>query len=540
MKVSIFLSVAISLFAAVFPFSALADVTVPAVSGFSAIASGSSVTLSWVTPSMSGLSSFDIHASRSVLTEQNDFAAPQVSGVPQPISGQPQSVVVSGLSTGTHYFSIRAVHVTGNASPVSVVSVSVAGSGTVCFQPNAPGNPTATLGENSGTLSWLTIGGTPLSELDIRQSDRPINDFNFDAAPQVSNIPRPLANQLQSVQLSGLVSGTPYYFAFRLYNVCGVSSPLSFVQSSTASPSLPYRGGGGAQITYAPNKETSVLINGGATRTGSRLVTLSLNAEGASEMSVSNNSAFIGSPWEPFTTSTRWALEGANGMKTVYVRFRGFNRVFNDASSSIEFIESFVTPPPSVTTPAPTTVPPNESPVVRPKIRFVTSPEFLTINEGERLTVVVTAIPEEGVPTLGRMELAYPSDALVLDSVSYGSGWEPVFDLTENFDNTALGTIVKTARYPGGLREPHTFAVLTFLANKSTTGALSLSGNTHVSKVSVLGTEKKNKAYLFASLVSPANGHEENIRAFGITIGVFVMIYAASLFARLIHRRFTK
>ncbi len=535
--------VALATFGVIFPSTALAGVSVPAVSGLSASASGPSVTLSWVTPTFSDLSEFDIHTDRSPITSSNDSIAPQVSGAPTPVAGATQSVSISGLSVGTHYFSIRVIHVTGTASPISVTSVTVAGGGSVCVQPNPPGNPSVTLAGTSGTLSWLTIGGSPLAEIEIHQSVNPIDDFNFSISPQVSGVPQPLANQVQSVVLSGLKPGTTYNFALRAYNVCGVPSALSTTQVATAgtpqSGNQTNGGGSGPQVTWSPTADaTTVSINNGARSTNARVVHLTLGAPGATEMSISNNAAFMGASWEAYATGTSWALTGGSGTKLVFARFRGPNRVFGDSSSSIEFVE-FVPVPPASAVPSAVPVAPETSQVAGGgAFRFEISPSLLTVHEGDRVNVVVTAVPTRGVPTTARLELSYPNDALSFESISYGSGWEPSFGEGENFLDDVRGSIVKTARFGGGLRMRETFAVLTFSAKKAATSSVSIVGGSDSLNLQVLGATG-TRTYLLASLISPVNGHEENLRAFGITIGIFVMIYAVSLLARLGHRKLT-
>lgn len=529
------------------PIISSAAVSVPPVTNLTATASGSSITLSWKTPTMSDLSEFYVYSSKTVLTETNDSFGIPVSNLPHPTSGAEQSVTVSGLSSGTYYFSVRAVHLSGTASPAAFASATIlgGGGGPSCLQPNPVGNIVVSLGETTGSLTWLTVGGTTLSEIELRQSESPLSDSNFDIAPQVSGVPQPLANQTQSVSLSGLKSNTTYYFGFRVYNLCGVASALATASGSTtgggstSTPPInpppgviyPTGGGGGAQIVDVPAAiNTSLFINNGAATTSDPIVKLSISAPGAAEMMISDNDAFVGRAWEPFNANASWVLPGNFGTKKIFMRFRADNLVFSDASDSIEYVAAPIVPIiPVIIPPAPLA-----------GLSLSTDPSELTVIDGDQVTVVVSANPELGVPSYARMNLRYPEDVLELASIDYGTGWVPSFAETDNISDE--GTLVKTARYPGGITATTTFAILTFNSKTTATGTVALVDAQleayDETGVAVLNSEVEEPSYLFASLVSPANGHERNLRAFGITIGIFLMIYAISLLARIGHRKF--
>ncbi len=75
----------------------------------------------------------------------------------------------------------------------------------------------------------------------------------------------------------------------------------------------PYR------IDVVPPSGVSVI---GPEVTSARTVTLFLEAEGASEMHVSNEGHEAGGGWEPMASFREWELPGGRGDKAVYVRFR--------------------------------------------------------------------------------------------------------------------------------------------------------------------------------------------------------------------------
>ncbi|TSC95632.1 MAG: hypothetical protein Athens101410_388 [Parcubacteria group bacterium Athens1014_10] len=69
-------------------------------------------------------------------------------------------------------------------------------------------------------------------------------------------------------------------------------------------------------------KPASLLIDKGALYTYSRRVVLSLSAENASQMAVSNKESFEGISWENYQENRIWYLEIGDGVKNVYAKFR--------------------------------------------------------------------------------------------------------------------------------------------------------------------------------------------------------------------------
>ncbi|MDW8286695.1 MAG: hypothetical protein RMJ89_01355 [Flammeovirgaceae bacterium] len=78
------------------------------------------------------------------------------------------------------------------------------------------------------------------------------------------------------------------------------------------------------KLDRKPPLEGKVTINEGDKRTNTNLkdVTLTLSAVGAKEMMLSNDFYFRNASWQPYQTSLPWTLEGGDGLKTVYVKFR--------------------------------------------------------------------------------------------------------------------------------------------------------------------------------------------------------------------------
>jgi hypothetical protein len=85
--------------------------------------------------------------------------------------------------------------------------------------------------------------------------------------------------------------------------------------------------------TFAPSG--SVLVNGGALRTRTQAVTLSLNARdpspatGVTQMRIANSqTALAAATWAPYASQKSWTLAPGTGTKTVYVQYR-------DAASNV-------------------------------------------------------------------------------------------------------------------------------------------------------------------------------------------------------------
>ncbi|MDM8522886.1 hypothetical protein QUF80_05880 [Desulfococcaceae bacterium HSG8] len=73
--------------------------------------------------------------------------------------------------------------------------------------------------------------------------------------------------------------------------------------------------------------------------TSSRVVTLTLQAEGATEMYISNVGYDEGGEWEPMADSKEWELTEGGEEKTVYVRFRDDDGNTVDTSFSLNYVE---------------------------------------------------------------------------------------------------------------------------------------------------------------------------------------------------------
>lgn len=92
-------------------------------------------------------------------------------------------------------------------------------------------------------------------------------------------------------------------------------------------------GGGGAAGIITPTAgptNASLWINWGAETTTKRTVTLSLNADNADEMLISNAADFADATWQEYKTTSYWTLTSGDGEKIVYVKYRDAD--FNESS----------------------------------------------------------------------------------------------------------------------------------------------------------------------------------------------------------------
>jgi fibronectin type 3 domain-containing protein len=99
-------------------------------------------------------------------------------------------------------------------------------------------------------------------------------------------------------------NGTEYAYAVSAVNTHGLEGLLS--STITATPAI-----------------YGVTIDNGQMKTPSRNVTLTMSAAAGTQlMQLSNNENLVGAQWQPFRTTSAWELEGGDGVKNVYARFR--------------------------------------------------------------------------------------------------------------------------------------------------------------------------------------------------------------------------
>lgn len=219
-----------------------ADNTVPAtVSDLSVLTTtASTATLRWTAPGDDGATgtatSYAVrYRTNSPIVSDADWAAStSASGVPTPsVAGSVEGMVVTGLlSDRTYYFALRATDDVGNTSGTSNSPFGITPDVTAPGQVTTLSAPSATA--TSVTLRWTAVGddgstGTASQNLIRYTTSAPItNETAWASASAMASPPAPqVAGTVQSATVSGLLSGTTYYFAMRSIDESGNVGAIS-------------------------------------------------------------------------------------------------------------------------------------------------------------------------------------------------------------------------------------------------------------------------------------------------------------------------
>lgn len=132
-----------------------------------------------------------------------------------------------------------------------------------------------------------------------------------------------------SMTVTGLTAGTSYTFQVRAQYLAD-NSTYSAYSSASAAITTNSSGGGGSVAPNPPSAPTGldgekikmVLIAGDVATVNSPDVTLTMKAEDAVQMAISNSDSFDTVSFETFAATKNWTLTEGNGLKTVYVKFR--------------------------------------------------------------------------------------------------------------------------------------------------------------------------------------------------------------------------
>ena len=106
-------------------------------------------------------------------------------------------------------------------------------------------------------------------------------------------------------------------------------------EGSTSAPPPP-------STRYNPPKNLSILINNGDEKTISRTVELTIQAENAKWMMISNEPEFLGREWEDYSETKTWVLSIGDGQKTVYAKFMSKDYTISNIVSDDIFLEEEV------------------------------------------------------------------------------------------------------------------------------------------------------------------------------------------------------
>ena len=209
----------------------------------SGAAQDSAAVLQWTAPSDNvGVSASDIRYTTAPIGDPSTFATSWTTvTAPKPLAaGTLTTLVVGKLIRGTTYhFAIRSKDAAGNYSPVSnaVVAVPID-----LAPPKAISGLKASANlESAVTLSFAApaedLGKamtTPATSYVVRYSTSPITAANFAAATPWtgSSLTPALPGTAQSLVVTGLTSGTTYYFAIESIDAVGNVSAISNVASA--------------------------------------------------------------------------------------------------------------------------------------------------------------------------------------------------------------------------------------------------------------------------------------------------------------------
>jgi hypothetical protein len=226
----------------------LPDVTPPAaVNDLTALAlSAMEVQLNWTSTGDDGsiglATSYQIRYNTVPIDDSNWATSVSVNNVVAPkISGTSQSMIVDGLVGGTtHYFAIKVLDEASNASPLSNIASALTHEADIIAPAAISDLSVAAVRPISIELSWSATGddeneGTA-TLYDLRYSQSPITEDNWELVARYNNMPTPLvAGTQQSVIVIGLKPLTKYYFAIKALDEQNNASDISNVVSATTS-----------------------------------------------------------------------------------------------------------------------------------------------------------------------------------------------------------------------------------------------------------------------------------------------------------------
>ena len=499
------------------------------------------IKLSWTTPMVNNLAEFDIRFSQNEITPNNFNLAAQIqTNEFAPLAGQNQDINITNLqSNTTYYFAIKLFNIVGQESPIATTSArtlsSGGGGGGGCVPPLPVTNFSASGGPNYIDISWTTPNIPNLAEFDIRQSQNEITPINFNLAAQIANAPAPIAGQNQSLRVSGLANNTRYYFAIKLYNICGQASTIATTSAVTQSVGGGSSGsGGGPRYTMPTN--LSIFINDNASTTTTTTVRLTLYATNANEMAISNSYNFYNFKevnWEPYKTSKDWTLTPGEGVKRVYAMFRNIDNRYSYISEIIsddiiyELPKNQPAPPLSQLPLQKQESPLNSFGLVdfntlminwgdsrigdsadfnkdgkidlrdvlilsqnwvdiniknnkekTSNTNLLLTPTKVKIIKGKDITFLVNISPLENRKNYtARIQINYPKDFLELKSFTYWNNWVPIIRPGYDEHIPEKGIILKTAGYQKGFSDEKLFGVITFTAKKPGQGLITFNGD---------------------------------------------------------------
>jgi len=223
----------------VIPPAAITDLTAETISA-------NEVNLNWTSTGDDGMvglaTSYDIRYNTEPIDDTNwdSSEIAQIDMEPL-ISGSEQSFIVTGLQGGTtYYFAIKILDEAENASELSNIVTATTLAADLIPPSSITDLEVVMPRPISIELTWTATGddadeGTA-AYYDLRYSQSPINEANWEAVAQYNNVPTPLmAGTTQSVIVIGLKPLTQYYFAIKAIDKQNNISAISNIVSATTT-----------------------------------------------------------------------------------------------------------------------------------------------------------------------------------------------------------------------------------------------------------------------------------------------------------------
>lgn len=108
------------------------------------------------------------------------------------------------------------------------------------------------------------------------------------------------------------------------------------------------------------------------------------------------------------------------------------------------------------------------------------TPANVSVKQGQSFNAVVALNPQGVKNYTVKLELKYPAGLLEVKSFSFGDKWMPLSQAGYDLIDNTIGTMIKTAGYPGGTTSALTFGTVSFTAKKSGNGTISVGSNSQI------------------------------------------------------------
>jgi chitodextrinase len=233
-----------------------------------------SVELHWTAPGDDGatgtVASYNLRYSLNPITDEASFNA--ATGFTWPVAtavvagGSQQTVVVDGLTDNTQYrFALKAADEASNTSVLSNTVTVLTTQADTIPPVDVTDLAASSAGATSVNLSWTAPGddvstGT-VTSYDVRYSTSNITALNFNSATQ---FPWPgtttivAGDLVQNLTVTGLTTGTPYYFAIKAADEVPNWSGISNVDTATPTAADTTAPADVADLAVGPVGPTSI------------------------------------------------------------------------------------------------------------------------------------------------------------------------------------------------------------------------------------------------------------------------------------------